>query len=60
MEQRNSGTSFNMEGHPDVVLGRMKPHPRHQRFTRDVVGVVRLVLMPENRQRDRGHDGFLS
>ena len=54
------GNLLDMEGHPDVVLGRMKPHPRHEGFSSHIIRVVRLMLMPENCQGDRWHVGFLS
>ncbi len=46
-----------VQGHADVVLGAMQPDPGHQRFTGDVIRVVRLVLMPEQGQGNRLHQG---
>ncbi|MEZ6066328.1 MAG: hypothetical protein R3B90_11625 [Planctomycetaceae bacterium] len=41
--------------HPDVVFGAVQTDPGHQRFASDVIRVVRLVLMPEEGQRNRVH-----
>ena len=53
------GDFLQVQGHPDVVFGRVEPHPRHQDFPGQVIGVVRLMLVPEDRERDGAHDGLL-
>ncbi len=40
------GDLFQMERHPQVILGCMKPHPRHGVFAPEIIGVVRLMLVP--------------
>ena len=51
------GHLFEVQGHAVVVLGRVQADPGHQRLAADVVRVVRLMLVPEEGQRDRLH-GF--
>ena len=44
-----------VKGHPEIILGAVQAHPGHWVFARDVVGVVRLVLVPEQGKADPGH-----
>src|SRR5262249_33035128 len=46
---------FEVQGHPQVVLRRVEPDPRHRVLPGDVVGVIRLVLVPHEGQGDLGH-----
>src|SRR5262249_28868621 len=43
-----------VQGHAVVVLDAVEADPRHGVVPGDVVGVVRLVLMPEESERDHG------
>ena len=45
-----------MQGHAVVVLDAVQAHPGHRVFAGHVVGVVRLMLMPEKGQCDFRHD----
>ncbi len=49
------GDLLQMQGHPQVILGRVQPDPGHGVLARDVIGVVRLVLMPHDRQGNGYH-----
>ena len=44
---RELGDFLQVQGHPQVILGRVEPHPRHGVFARDIIGVIRLMLMPD-------------
>ena len=49
------GHLLEQHGHAPVVLGAVQPDPGHGVLAGHVVGVVRLVLMPEEGQRDVVH-----
>ena len=49
------GHLFQMQRHPQVVFGGVQPDPGHGVFARDVIGVVRLMLVPQERERNRMH-----
>ena len=49
------GNFFQVQRHPQVVLGGVQPDPGHGVFARDIVGVIRLMLVPHERQRNRLH-----
>ena len=53
--QRELGDLLQVKRHPQVILGRMQPHPGHRVFARDIIGVVGLMLMPEERQGNGCH-----
>ena len=53
------GDFFQVQRHPQVILGAVQPDPGHGVFARDVVGVVRLMLVPEKRERNRLHQSPL-
>jgi hypothetical protein len=44
-----------VQRHSEVILGAVQPHPRHQVFAADVVGVIGLMLVPEQSQSDGLH-----
>ena len=44
-----------MQRHPQVILGGVQPDPGHGVFARDVIGVIRLMLVPQERERNRLH-----
>ncbi len=52
------GDFFQMQRHPDVVLGAVQTDPGHRVLTPDVVGVVRLMLVPHQGQANLGHLRF--
>src|SRR5947207_14876440 len=45
-----------MQGHAVVILDAVQAHPGHGVVASHVVGVVRLVLVPEKSQRDFSHE----
>ena len=45
------GHLLEVKRHAQVILGGMKPDPGHRVFTRHVVGIIGLVLMPHQSQR---------
>ncbi len=47
-------------GHAPIVARGMEPHPRHRVLARDVVRVIRLMLMPEKSKPNFVHRSFLS
>ena len=49
------GHLLEVQRHPDVILCAVQTDPRHQRFAADVVGVVRLVLVPDEREGNGVH-----
>ena len=42
------GDFFQVERHPQVIFGRVQPDPGHGVFAPDVIGVVRLMLVPQS------------
>ena len=44
------GHFLQVKRHPEIILGGMKPHPGHGVFAGDIVGVIRLMLVPQKRQ----------
>ena len=44
-----------MQGHAVVVLDAVQANPGHRILTGHIVRVVRLVLVPEESERDFGH-----
>ena len=49
------GNFLEVQRHPEIILGAVKTDPRHRVFTRDVVGVIGLMLVPHQGQGDLGH-----
>ncbi len=44
-----------LHGHAPIVLGGMQADPRHGVFVPYIVRVIRLMLVPDNGQRDVVH-----
>ncbi len=52
---REFGNFLEVKRHSQVIFGRMQPHPRHRVFAGDIIRVIRLMLVPEQRQGNRCH-----
>ena len=51
----NSGKPIEQEGHVEIGLGGVEAHPRHAGRSRDRVGIVGLMHVPQEAQRDAFH-----
>jgi hypothetical protein len=54
------GHLFEVQRHAVIIFGAVQAHPGHEALAADIIGIIRLVLMPEKGERNRLHSANYS